>query len=286
MKIKNGPLAHLKSAAAKLYLTANFPVAHASNKGRLSLSQIASQTSASYFVVSQPTTPVVQPTVCPEEAQAKCTIADSPACPRIRNKFLGLQSEIREKLNELKKELEDTEKECEETKLNMEAQINGMSDTLLEEQSAASSATEQMNQADEMSRLKQKQLKDERKEYVGEMKLCTVYEGGIECKSEDEAGICSENINAYMTEICGLKKIRTELAKIEGDNMTIISDITDCEVSEWTTNGCSKSCGGGELVKERTITIQPDNGATCPPLKITEACNIDPCPVDCVHSDW
>jgi len=287
MKLNHGPLAKLKSAAGQWLLKNTFPVARpVHSRQSVSFAQFESEVANGYFVVSQPTTPVVVPKVCPEEAAAKCTIADSPACPRIRNKFLGLQSEIREKLKDLEKELEETEGECEDTRLNLEAQISGMSDTLLEEQTAASSATEQMNQADEQSRLKQKQLTDERTEFVAEMRTCTVYEGGIECDDKDGAGVCSENINAYMTEICGLKKIRTELAKIEGDNMTVISDITDCEVSEWTTNGCSKSCGGGELVKERTVVVQPDNGATCPPLKITEACNIDPCPVDCVHSDW
>eukprot|EP00971_Amphidinium_carterae_P305113 6062872-Amphidinium_carterae.2 len=52
MKIKNGPLAHLKSAAAKLYLNNNFPVAHASNKGRLALTQMGIHSAASYFVIA------------------------------------------------------------------------------------------------------------------------------------------------------------------------------------------------------------------------------------------
>jgi hypothetical protein len=61
----------------------------------------------------------------------------------------------------------------------------------------------------------------------------------------------------------------------------------DCRVSDWTAwTDCSKSCGGGERNRERTIETPALHGGKCYPLKETEACNTDPCPVDCETSDW
>jgi hypothetical protein len=61
----------------------------------------------------------------------------------------------------------------------------------------------------------------------------------------------------------------------------------DCRVSDWTAwSDCSKSCGGGERSRERTIDAPALHGGKCYPLKETEACNTDPCPVDCEISDW
>jgi hypothetical protein len=65
-------------------------------------------------------------------------------------------------------------------------------------------------------------------------------------------------------------------------------DPVDCAVSDWGDWGaCSKSCGGGVHTRKRTVVTQPANGGkACPDLSETEACNIQPCPVDCVPSKW
>lgn len=62
----------------------------------------------------------------------------------------------------------------------------------------------------------------------------------------------------------------------------------DCVVSAWSAwSGCSKPCGGGEQTRTRTITTYPMFGGTaCPNLTETQACNTQPCPVDCVVSAW
>jgi hypothetical protein len=62
----------------------------------------------------------------------------------------------------------------------------------------------------------------------------------------------------------------------------------DCVVSDWSSWGtCSAACGGGDQTRTRTITTQPSiGGAACPDLTETQACNTNPCPVDCVVSDW
>ncbi len=62
----------------------------------------------------------------------------------------------------------------------------------------------------------------------------------------------------------------------------------DCEVDKWSDWGpCSKTCGGGVKEKKTTVKTQPQNGGkACPPLKQTEACNTQPCPVDCEVDKW
>ena len=64
----------------------------------------------------------------------------------------------------------------------------------------------------------------------------------------------------------------------------------DCKLTEWTTTQCSATCGGGTKTRSRRIVALPTgNGQACPAaneLTVTEACNSDPCPVDCVMSEW
>jgi hypothetical protein len=61
----------------------------------------------------------------------------------------------------------------------------------------------------------------------------------------------------------------------------------DClhSYSAWTT--CTKTCGTGTRYKLRqTERHAAFGGAVCPVWKVTENCNTDKCPVDCLTSDW
>jgi hypothetical protein len=62
----------------------------------------------------------------------------------------------------------------------------------------------------------------------------------------------------------------------------------DCIVSEWSAwSVCSAECGGGTQTRTRSILSPPSGGGTpCPPLTETQACNEQPCPVDCVVGEW
>eukprot|EP00971_Amphidinium_carterae_P181650 3603829-Amphidinium_carterae.1 len=101
-----------------------------------------------------------------------------------------------------------------------------------------------------------------------------------------DSGECAVAIHEYEAEMCGLKRIRVELAKVQGHKI-YSTDIIDCEVGEWTEGTCSKSCGGGTMTKRRAVVVNPNAaGAECPPLEIEEACNYLPCPIDCVVDAW
>ena len=62
----------------------------------------------------------------------------------------------------------------------------------------------------------------------------------------------------------------------------------DCVVSDWSAFGeCSTRCGGGVQTRKRTVVTPAANrGAACPALEESQACNVQPCPVDCGVSNW
>ena len=63
---------------------------------------------------------------------------------------------------------------------------------------------------------------------------------------------------------------------------------TDCVLSQWSAwSACSKACGGGSQSQTRSVITLPSNGgAVCGALTATQACNTQPCPVDCAVSAW
>ena len=71
----------------------------------------------------------------------------------------------------------------------------------------------------------------------------------------------------FKSEICALEKVRGVLHKAKGLEVVI----TDCEVAEWSENKRYESCGGGFLIKTKSVMVHPVNGMACPPLEL--ACN-------------
>merc|ERR1719498_973551 len=154
--------------------------------------------------------------------------------------------------------------DCAATEENLMSQIADFEAKLKKAQTHLAESTEQLNDAMEQSRLKQEQLEKTYQEWMVEMARC------------------KEAIINLKTEICGLKKIRQEIMKIEGTN----TFLQDCEVSDWATSECSVTCGTGTQQLIRTVIVQADGGAACPPLSMEEECNTDVCPTDCELSYW
>merc|ERR1719265_2549541 len=200
-----------------------------------------------------------------DQAESKCTIARSPVCHKMLDRFLNIQTEIVDKRDALREQLKELETKCENDKANLEAQIAAFETRLKEEQSKLAMATKKQNDAEEQSRLKNSQLVEITTEYEKTMKEC--------------AG----NIAELHAEICGARKIRKEIYKMS--DMTKLA--ADCEVSDWTPGECTVSCGGGTQVLNRSVSIQPAYGGTgCPPLSMSRTCNDFPCPVDCEVGSW
>merc|ERR1719331_2134191 len=64
----------------------------------------------------------------------------------------------------------------------------------------------------------------------------------------------------------------------------------DCEVSSWSAySECTEECGGGLMVRNRTI-VPAMYGGTCAvdetDVEEVAQCNPEPCPVECVLGDW
>ena len=62
----------------------------------------------------------------------------------------------------------------------------------------------------------------------------------------------------------------------------------DCEMSDWSPWAkCSKTCGGGEQTRTRTVKIKPSNGGkVCESGSETRKCNEQVCSVDGKVSQW
>merc|ERR1719482_2522020 len=199
-----------------------------------------------------------------EKQLAKCSIAGSPNCPLLKDRFIDIQSGIQDKYDELKQEIAQLEEECASTVANLMAQIAEFEAKLKKAQTQLAESTEQLNDAMEQSRLKQEQLAKTYQEWSVEMARCRAA------------------IRNLKEEICGLKKIRQEIMKLEGTD----TFLQDCEVSDWVITECSTTCGGGTEQLFRTIIVQSAGGATCPPLEMNRSCSTDECPTDCELSYW
>lgn len=199
-----------------------------------------------------------------KKQRAKCSIAGSPMCPKLRERFMDIATGIEDKRQELEEDLRDLEKKCKEGKERLEAKIALYETLLKKEETALAQATAEKVNNEEQSRLTQIELSKAIAEYNKAM------------------AECNANIDNFRTEKCGLEKIRGELYKMKGDKVFF----TDCEVTDWTAGECSVTCGGGTQDLTRTISVYPVGGAVCPPLKASQSCNEDACPVDCILDDW
>jgi len=196
--------------------------------------------------------------------RSKCSIAGSPACPALRERFMDIATGIEDKRDELETELRELEKRCKEGKASLDAQIALYQQTLKKEETALAQATSEKTTNEEQSRLTNIEYNTATKEYNQMMAQCKV------------------NIATFRSEKCGLSKIRGELYKLS--KITVF--IQDCEVSDWKASECSATCGGGTQILTRTITVQPASGAACANLQAAQSCSEDACPVDCVLNDW
>jgi len=199
-----------------------------------------------------------------KKMRAKCSIAGSPMCPKLRERFMDIATGIEDKRKELEAALRNLEKKCKEGKARLEAKIALYETLLRKEETALAQATAEKVNNEEQSRLTQIELTKATKEY------------------EDMMATCKLNIENMRTEKCGLEKIRAELFKMKGDKIFF----QDCEVTDWQAQECTVTCGGGSQQLSRTISVYPVGGSKCPPLAATQSCNEDSCPVDCVLEDW
>jgi hypothetical protein len=169
--------------------------------------------------------------------------------------------------DDLQDDVVDTEAKCEKTEQTLSQSVNKAEQTLGNYQTKLAEATSCENEAAEVGRL----TNIEFQEMTDEL--------------HKQKASCSSNYQNYETEMCGLKKIRSELyTKMKGVGGKPF--FQDCKLSDWSPSECSKECGGGVQQMTRSVESQPNGGAECLPLTEMRRCNEQPCPVDCKISTW
>jgi len=204
--------------------------------------------------------------VAEDKRTGKCSMNSNPNCPKMQEKFKYIQSGIEDKRDELQEQLAKLKKDCETVRLNLEAQISDFESKLKEAQVALAAGTKKINNAEAQSRLKNTELKVLLADYARMTKTCHT------------------NYETYEGEECGLKKIRGELYKMQGQNNPAF--FQDCVVSGWLPGECSATCAGGVMKLTRSIVTKPVGGASCPLLEAQKPCNEHKCPIDCKVHDW
>jgi len=203
--------------------------------------------------------------------RSKCSISNSPVCPKIQERFLGIQSGIKDEETILKTEIQALEVSCKEVEDTMDAQISA--DTKMEKEAEKDLADGEKNEA--------------RAEQVA--RDTNGLHKELDDKLKARMPTCSKNYINFESELCALKRIRGELyKKLKGGYTAFFQD---CVVSKWNPAECKKnekvvSCGGGEQKLSRNVLTLPDKGAKCLPLSAEKKCNMDPCGVDCKLDSW
>merc|ERR1719456_1225454 len=201
---------------------------------------------------------------------AKCTLTGAK-CYKLQERFLLIQSGIKDDRDALMEDIASMEKHCEETKKTLETQIKNDEDMLSDAQTKLGYATEKEATAGETARQTAAENNQLDSDLRKQMKSCTT------------------NYIGFETELCALKKIRGELMKMKGDGHS--GFFQDCEVSKWDPEECTKKCFQkgrpfGEQKLTRSVITHPSGGAKCLPLAAMKKCNLQPCPVDCKIDVW
>ncbi|KAI8499491.1 Spondin-2 [Branchiostoma belcheri] len=107
--------------------------------------------------------------------------------------------------------------------------------------------------------------------------------GGKPCPQLSEKKQCNVEPCPVTKEIPdnGLSKPETPAKTMEKEQDEPEVVATDCKVSDWSGfSKCNRRCGGGVMVRSRTVTQKPSNGGKpCPQLHERKECNVEPCPV-------
>merc|ERR1719171_2125920 len=81
-----------------------------------------------------------------DKANAKCTVATNPACHKMLDRFLAIQTDIVDKRDSLSEQLRETEQRCEQDKANFEAQISAFETRLKDQQMELAMATKKQDE--------------------------------------------------------------------------------------------------------------------------------------------
>jgi hypothetical protein len=208
----------------------------------------------------------------PPTAKAGCELSPG-SCKLLQERFLLIQSGLKDDKEGLLLDIASMEKYCKETKETIQAEITNNENIQSEAQTALGEATGKEARASETSRQTTKKNEE------------------LDADLRKQMKACQGNYLNLESEMCALKKIRGEIYKMAGDPNDPAPYFVDCKVGPWKPEECTKVCkrpneDAGEQTIEREVEIEADKGAECLPQKAIRKCNEQPCPVDCKLASW
>mmetsp|Transcript_14734 Transcript_14734/g.36222 ORF Transcript_14734/g.36222 Transcript_14734/m.36222 type:complete len:945 (-) Transcript_14734:148-2982(-) len=203
----------------------------------------------------------------PTNKQAfKCTMSD-PDCGLLNDNMAIFWGEVKDKHDEKYAELVAAKKECKDTEETINEEIALWNALLQERNTELGEATGEQAEATQTQVDKQREQRELKKEF-----------SAVDAK-------CKHLVGEIMMNLCGLRKVRGELATFSQGSMSP-EKIVDCVVTDWSPQECSKSCKGGKQTLVRSVTQTSDLGIKCPPLQMLKKCNEFECPINCVMGEW
>jgi hypothetical protein len=200
-----------------------------------------------------------------KKQKRKCRVRSTPDCALMRDRFLRMSAEISDKVSGLKQQMSAMQEGCDASEGNYRAQESGLEGQQRDAQTALAESTKTLNQQEELARLKNEQVTELNEDLQKTM------------------ASCETNMQTFSNQILSVKQIRAELYKMA--NVSVF--IQDCEVSSWTPDACSVTCGSGtQLLTRRVLSPEANGGAQCPPLQMQRTCNEQPCPINCEVAEW
>merc|ERR1719440_2522804 len=196
---------------------------------------------------------------------AKC-VSGKGQCFKLQERFLLIQSGMKDEFNQLKIDIEQLETYCDDIRTTLQTQIDDAESMLAESQAKLAKATERISEA--MSTARSTARKNNE----------------LDAELKKQMNLCNEKYMQYEGEICALRKIRKELYKIKGGGT--IPMFQDCEVGKWEADECTAKCGGGTQVIRREVVSAAQLGAKCLPLAAKRGCNLHNCPINCITEPW
>mmetsp|Transcript_60067 Transcript_60067/g.161005 ORF Transcript_60067/g.161005 Transcript_60067/m.161005 type:complete len:743 (-) Transcript_60067:641-2869(-) len=196
----------------------------------------------------------------------KCTVA-KPDCGLLNDNMSIFWGEVKDKYDAKFTELVVAKTGCAKTEGTINEEIALWNALLQERNVELGEATSQQSSATQTQVEKQREQRALKLEY----------------KKADTK--CKTLVGETMMNLCGLRKVRNELAKFSKGSMNP-EKIFDCVVTDWSPQECSKSCVSGRQVLVRSVSQKPSLGIKCPPLQMVKKCNEFPCAVDCKMGSW
>jgi len=195
----------------------------------------------------------------------KCSIDKSPQCPKFTDAMMEMQGEVMSELVQLRRYLAQVEGECETDIRTFELQVNNANELITEAGAGIGTNTKIKTESLNTARTLTQEIL------------------ALEHTMKMEMIEHNKKVSEFHETICGVKVIRKEMYKLKGVEMLI----QDCELTEWQEGECNATCAGGkrEFTRE-VIQAAKFGGEKCGAMVKYEACNVQPCPIDCVLGEW